>query len=73
MPADQPILALENAKAVESPDGVDAPRITLRVMPGDLALIEARNTAAASWFADLCSGLAPLSVGNVAFLGRNWE
>jgi phospholipid/cholesterol/gamma-HCH transport system ATP-binding protein len=73
MPALQPVLDLNAARAVDSLDAFAAPAVTLRLMPGDLALVEARNGAVAAWFADLCCGLIPLSEGAVRFLGRDWQ
>ncbi len=73
MPGDVPILDLDGARATHSPDVLVAPDVTLKLMAGDLALIEARNTTAAAWFADLCSGLVPLSEGSGRFLGRDWR
>ena len=73
MPALQPVLDLDAARAVDSLDAFAAPAITLKLMPGDLALVEARNAAVVAWFADLCCGLVPLSEGAVRFLGRDWQ
>jgi phospholipid/cholesterol/gamma-HCH transport system ATP-binding protein len=39
---------------------------------GDFALIEVPGPRRAAAFADLCSGLAPLTAGAVRFLGRDW-
>lgn len=68
-----PILDLDCARAMQSPDGLTGPGLALKLMPGDLALIEASDAAATAWFADLCSGLVPLSEGSACFLGRDWE
>ena len=71
MPA-EPVLDLEKARAEVSPDHLPAPSVTLRLMPGELALVEARDDHVAAWFADLCSGLVPLASDAVRFLGRDW-
>lgn len=68
----QPVLDLDHAVAAESPDEVSAPALSLQLMPGDLALIEARSASIAAWLADLCSGLVPLSQGTARFLGHQW-
>jgi phospholipid/cholesterol/gamma-HCH transport system ATP-binding protein len=46
--------------------------LDLQLMPGQCALIEARDPAQAAEFADLCCGLLPLHQGSVRFLGRDW-
>ena len=73
MPGIVPILDLDGARAAQSPDAVSVSGLALKLMPGDLALIEARNAAAAAWFADLCSGLVPLAEGSARFLGHDWR
>jgi phospholipid/cholesterol/gamma-HCH transport system ATP-binding protein len=47
--------------------------LSLRLLPGESALIETARIAFAPAFADLCSGLAPLQSGRVSFLGRDWQ
>src|SRR5215469_10401805 len=73
MPGVVPILDLDGAQAAQSPEAFAAPTVSLKLMPGDLALIEARNATTAAWFADLCSGLIPLSEGSARFLGHDWR
>jgi phospholipid/cholesterol/gamma-HCH transport system ATP-binding protein len=68
----QPVLDLDRALAVQSPDDFPTPALTLQLMPGELALVEARSASAAAWVADLCSGLVPLSDGTARFLGHTW-
>lgn len=47
--------------------------LSLRMLPGESALIEGDSVAQLGAFADLCSGLiVPLS-GHVRFLGRDWR
>jgi len=71
--ADAPaILDLQQAE-MAPPPGEHAERpITLRLMPGDFALVESRDTARSSGFADLCCGMADLVSGSVGFLGQDW-
>ena len=68
-----PILDLDNVRAAQSIDELAAPPVTLQLMPGDLALIQARNGVTAAWFADLCSGLIPLEEGSARFMGHPWD
>jgi phospholipid/cholesterol/gamma-HCH transport system ATP-binding protein len=68
----QPVLDLDRALAAQSPDDFPAPALTLQLMPGELALVEARSASTAAWVADLCSGLVPLSDGTARFLGHTW-
>ena len=58
-----PILAVDAARDE---------RVSLKVMPGELVLIEARGSPRMAWLADLCCGLVPPAAGSVAFLGRDW-
>ncbi|MPY73881.1 MAG: ABC transporter ATP-binding protein [Alphaproteobacteria bacterium] len=67
------ILDLAEARPREMPGYMRMPVITLQLMPGDLVLVDAPNSALAAWFADLCCGLVPLAGGAVRFLGRDWE
>jgi len=66
---------LELAMAVAEPQR-DLARnvpVSLRLLPGECALIETARVALAPAFADLCSGLIPLQSGYVRFLGRDWQ
>jgi phospholipid/cholesterol/gamma-HCH transport system ATP-binding protein len=47
--------------------------IDLRLMAGELALVDARDSARHAWLADLCCGLVPLAAGTARFLGRDWS
>ena len=72
MAANIPILDLQNAEMAPIP-GEHAERpMSLRLMPGDFALIESRDNGRSSGFADLCSGMADLVSGSVGFLGQDW-
>ena len=73
MSSDQAVLEIAEATVRGGPDEGRIPPITLRLAPGDLALVEARDPQRAAWFADLCCGLVPLTKGSVRFLGRDWS
>jgi phospholipid/cholesterol/gamma-HCH transport system ATP-binding protein len=68
--ATQPILEIESACVAES-EYADTHALDFRLMPGELALIDA-DEPSAEWFADLCLGLIPLRTGLVRFLGHDW-
>jgi len=72
MASDRPVLELTAARPRSEPGEVAPPAVTLRLMPGELALIDARDADRAAWFADLCCGLMPLAEGSVHFLGHDW-
>jgi phospholipid/cholesterol/gamma-HCH transport system ATP-binding protein len=65
------VLALEAARSV----GENLPHgaVDLTLADGDFALIEVPGARRGAAFADLCSGLAPLTSGRVLFLGRDWS
>jgi phospholipid/cholesterol/gamma-HCH transport system ATP-binding protein len=63
-----PILGLSGVRCAV----VTGSLVELALRPGDLALIDARDTALATNFADLCCGLHPPEAGSVCFLGRDW-
>ena len=66
---------LELARAVTEPGldlAVNVP-LSLRLLPGECALIEAADTAQLTIFADLCGGLIQPHSGHVRFLGRDWQ
>jgi len=73
MASDRPVLEMMDARPVAGEGEARPPAITLRLMPGELALIDARAADRATWFADLCCGLMPLAEGSVRFLGRDWS
>jgi phospholipid/cholesterol/gamma-HCH transport system ATP-binding protein len=73
MPSETPVLELVMAIAEPEVDLAVGVPLSLRILPGESALIEAADAAQITAFADLCSGLiAPLS-GRVRFLGRDWQ
>ena len=66
---------LDHIGARPQTDSGEAPAATtdLRLMAGELALIDARRAARSAWLADLCCGLLPAVEGSVRFLGRDWS
>jgi phospholipid/cholesterol/gamma-HCH transport system ATP-binding protein len=69
---------MADAAAILSLSEVRCPAVTgspleMRLLPGELALIDARDIALAGGFADLCCGLHPPESGAVLFLGRDWS
>jgi phospholipid/cholesterol/gamma-HCH transport system ATP-binding protein len=67
-----PILELIGALPDAATSRLPPVPLDLQLMPGQCALIEARDPAQAAEFADLCCGVLPLRKGNVRFLGRDW-
>jgi phospholipid/cholesterol/gamma-HCH transport system ATP-binding protein len=67
-----PILRLSSVRSVEL-FGRIVGKLDLTVEAGDLALIDARDTALAAAFADLCCGLHHPAEGEVRFLQRDWS
>jgi phospholipid/cholesterol/gamma-HCH transport system ATP-binding protein len=67
-----PILALSTVRCSDLLSG-SAAALDLRLEPGDLALIDARDLTLAAGFADLCCGLRRPAAGEVRFLGRDWS
>ena len=57
MPKQQPVLDIDAARPVAQADDAAAPPTSLRLMPGDFALIDARQPERTEWFADLCCGI----------------
>lgn len=72
MPLQQPVLDIADARPIVQAEDASAPSVTLRLMPGDLALIDLRQSDRTEWFADLCCGVVGVSEGSVRFLGRDW-
>jgi phospholipid/cholesterol/gamma-HCH transport system ATP-binding protein len=73
MLAGRPVLDIANAAPQNEPEDARIPAISLQLMPGELALVETRDPRLAAWFADLCSGLVPLTEGSVRFLDHDWS
>ena len=68
-----PVLDLAAARPQAWADEAPVPEIDLRLMAGELALVDARHSARPAWLADLCCGLVPLAVGTARFLDRDWS
>jgi phospholipid/cholesterol/gamma-HCH transport system ATP-binding protein len=67
-----PVIELDAAWAeLGSELGITAP-ISLRLLPGECALIEMGGSRQLPAFAYLCSGLLKLRSGQVRFIGRDW-
>ena len=67
-----PILELVGVLPHKRANRLPATLFDLRVGPGECVVIEARDRALASEFADLCCGLGGSHGGRVCFLGRDW-
>jgi phospholipid/cholesterol/gamma-HCH transport system ATP-binding protein len=72
MQSAQPVLDISQAVPQGGLDGFRIPPITLRLQPGEFALVETNDAQRAAWFADLCSGFVRLAEGTVSFLGHDW-
>ena len=68
-----PVLDLAAARPQVGAGEAPALEIDLRLMVGELALVDARHSARPAWLADLCCGLVPLAAGAARFLGRDWS
>ena len=66
-----PTLTLEAARGLG--ERMPLAALDLTLSEGDFAVIEVPGSRRGAAFADLCSGLAPLSAGCVRFLGRDWH
>lgn len=67
-----PVLELNEARPRFDGFGLASVRYSLRLGPGDCALIECRDAARASLFADMCLGLVTLEEGEARCLGLDW-
>ncbi|GBD56209.1 P-loop NTPase family protein [Gluconobacter wancherniae] len=68
-----PVLELLDARPRFDASGLFSTRYNLHLNPGECALIECRDPRQASLFADLCTGLIPLSEGSVRCMGLDWD
>jgi phospholipid/cholesterol/gamma-HCH transport system ATP-binding protein len=66
-----PVLALEAARGAG--ERLPLAALDLILSEGDFAVIEVPGSRRGAAFADLCSGLAPVTSGRVRFLGRDWQ
>lgn len=67
-----PVLELNKAIPSFEESGLPPVPFSMRLMPGECAVVEARDASRATIFADLCSGLVPLNDGAVKFMGLDW-
>jgi len=67
-----PILELDRACPVFDERGLISTEFSFRLMPGECALIETRETFRAALFADLCTGMSPLASGVARCMGLDW-
>lgn len=67
------ILRLSHVRSAALFGSTGQAELDFTLRPGELALIDARDTALAAGFADLCSGLEPIDGGTVRFLERDWS
>ena len=73
MQSETSVLELTMAVADPAADLAVGVPLSLRLLPGEIALIEAPDAAQLGAFADLCSGLIDPLSGRVRFLGRDWQ
>src|SRR5262249_42749007 len=67
-----PTLELSRFRPTTTIDDLPSHEIDLTLIPGDVALVDARDIRRAAWFADLCTGLVPPAAGAARFLGHDW-
>ncbi|HVR67769.1 MAG TPA: ABC transporter ATP-binding protein [Verrucomicrobiae bacterium] len=72
MASSKPVLDVSDAVPLRNLDEPGMAPVSLRLMPGELALIETNDPRLAARFADLCCGMVKLAQGNVTFLGCDW-
>jgi phospholipid/cholesterol/gamma-HCH transport system ATP-binding protein len=72
MESRQPIVEVANALVLGGPEGYAIPPVTLRLLPGEFALVDTNDPQHAAWFADLCCGFHSPVEGTVRFLGHDW-
>ena len=72
MDDDLPVLDIDGAQPEPEDDDAPDPPVSLRLMAGDFALIQAIDPVRARDFADLCCGLVKLEHGHAKILGRDW-
>ncbi|HVI89583.1 MAG TPA: ATP-binding cassette domain-containing protein [Dongiaceae bacterium] len=67
------ILDLDGMRSRQLAGAASGTVIDLKVGPGELILIDARDADLGRGFADICCGLIMPDAGDVAFLGRQWH
>ena len=73
MAANQAVLEFAGARPSWTPGELPSVKIDFRLLPGEFALVDARDRHQAAWLADLCCGLVSLTEGRIQFLGRDWS
>jgi phospholipid/cholesterol/gamma-HCH transport system ATP-binding protein len=73
MRAQTPVLDIDVTVPANQADPGRGIPLSLRLLPGECAVIEASDDAQLAAFADLCSGLSEPHSGHVRFLGRDWR
>ena len=73
MATNQAVLEFSGARPTWTPGELPSVKIDFRLLPGEFALVEARDRHQAAWLADLCCGLVSLTEGRIQFLGRDWS
>jgi phospholipid/cholesterol/gamma-HCH transport system ATP-binding protein len=70
--AAEPVLELQGVRAAPGESPLDGATLDLRLMPGELALVQAPDAGIARALAELCGGVVPLAAGRVRFQGQDW-
>ena len=73
MAADRAVLEFAGARPTWTPGELPSVKIDFRLLPGEFALVGARDRHQAAWLGDLCCGLVSLTEGRIQFLGRDWS
>ena len=68
-----PVLSLRQAAFFERRLSVPPVAMDLELGRGQLALVEVEDETDAAALVDLCVGLTPATLGEVLFLGRDWQ
>ncbi|AOW50187.1 ABC transporter ATP-binding protein [Acetobacter ascendens] len=67
-----PLLELNKAVPSFEDSGLPPVSFSMKLMPGECMIVEARDPSRATMFADLCSGMVELESGQVSFMGLDW-
>ncbi|POF63995.1 ABC transporter ATP-binding protein [Novacetimonas maltaceti] len=73
MVANAPLLEMRQVVPSFEETGLMPAPYDFRLMPGDCAVIDCRDSGRAAMFADLCSGMITLSQGTCRFMGLDWS
>lgn len=69
----EPVLQLANVTCPELFGRFGQGKAELAIAPGELVLVDARDSTLAAGFADLCCGVRPPDEGAIRFLGHDWS